>query len=117
MRFNLETLKLLYEVRYQSKEYEDSYAYEQLFKDISGKYFMHFIGSPYSKYGVKTGYSNYVGREGNFYIDTYEIDMWKKVSKQMSEGHQGEYTIIDWEKEENDNLIWMGHIAEEKLPF
>lgn len=117
MRFNLKTSKLLYEVRYQSKESEDSYTYEQLFKDIDGKYFMHFIGSPFSKYGVKTGYSNYVGREGNFYIDTYEIDIWKKVSKHMSEEYPGEYLIIDWENEEKEALLWIEQIAEEKLPF
>lgn len=117
MRFNLETSKLLYEVRYQNKEFEDAYTYEQLFKDISGKHFIHFVGSKFSKYGVKTSYSNYVGRTGNYYIDTYEIDLWKSVSKHMKDNYPDEYLIIDWVKEEKENLLWMGQISKEELPF
>ena len=117
MRFNLKTSKLLYEVRYQNKEHEDIYTCEQLFKDITGKYFMHFIGSNYSQYAVKTGYSDSVGREGNFYIDTYEIDLWKEVSNRMIEKYHDEYTIIHWENDEKEGLVWMAHIAEEDLPF
>lgn len=119
MRFNLKTSKLLYEVRFQDKECEEVYTYEQLFRDINGRYFMHFIGSKYSQYAIKTGYSAVasVGREGNFYMDTYEIDLWKKVSDIMVQKYHDEYIVIDWEKEENENLLWMGQISEEKLPF
>ena len=117
MRFNLETSKLLYEVRFQDKKYEEIYTCEQLFKDANGMYFMHFIGSKYSPYAIKIGYSDSVGREGNYYIDTYQIESWKQVSNTMFERRSDEYTIIDWEKEENENLSWMGKIAEEKLPF
>jgi hypothetical protein len=117
MRFNLETSKLLYEVRYQDKKIEELYTYEQLYKDINGRYFMHFIGSKYSQYGVKTGYSDSAGREGDFYIDTHDINIWKYVSNIMKENHPEEYLIIDWEKEERESLIWMEQIALEKLPF
>lgn len=119
MRFNLETSKLVYEVRFQDKECDDIYTYEQLFRDITGRYFMHFIGSKYSKYSIKTGYSSgkSVGREGNFYMDTYEIELWKKVSDMMVEEYHDEYTIIDWEKDEKEALLWIEQIAEEKLPF
>jgi hypothetical protein len=117
MRFDLETSKLVYEVRFHDKDCDDIYTYEQLFRDVSGKYFMHFIASKHTQYAIKTGYLESVGREGNFYIDTYEIDLWKRVSNTMFEKRSDEYTIIDWEKEENENLLWMGHIAEEKLPF
>jgi hypothetical protein len=116
MRFNLKTSKLLYEVRYQDEEVEELYTYEQLFKDINGRYFIHFVGSKYSEYGVKTGYSNTIGREGDFYIDTHEINIWKAVSNIMKEKHPRSYTIIDWEQEEKD-FLWMGQISEEELPF
>lgn len=64
MRFNLETSKLLYEVRFQDEEFEGMYTYEQLFKDINGKYFMHFIGGKHSQYSVKTGYVNFSRKRG-----------------------------------------------------
>lgn len=117
MRFDLETSKLLYEVRFQDKKYEEIYTCEQLFRDSNGNYFMHFIGSKYSPYAIKTGYSESVGREGDFYMDIYDIDLWKRTSNTLFERRSDEYNIIDWEKEENENLIWMGHIAKEKLPF
>ncbi len=117
MRFNLETSKLLYEVRYKDEEYEELYTYEQLFKDINEKYFIHFIGSEFSQYAVKTGYSEHIGREGNYYIDTDDIKMWKVVSNKMKEKHPEAYTIIDWVQEEKESLIWMGQMSEEELPF
>jgi hypothetical protein len=117
MRFNLETSKLLYEVRYQNKKSEDLYTYEQLYKDINGNYFIHFIGSEYSKYGVKTGYSTCIGRIGNFYVDIYELDLWKAVSKNMKESYPDEYIIIDWEQKEKEGLLWMGQISKEELTF
>ena len=110
MRFNLDLSKLVYEVRFQDNEYEEIYTCEQLFKDADGRYFMHFIGSKYSPYAVKTGYSESVGREGNFYMDTYDIDLWKRTSNTLFERRSDEYNIIDWEKEENENLLWMGQI-------
>lgn len=119
MRFNLETSKLLYEVRYQNTECDESYMFEQLYRDINGRYFMHFIGGKFSEYAIKTGYSagKAVGREGNYYMETHEIKLWKQVSDIMVQKSQDKYCVIDWEKEENENLIWMGQIAEEKLPF
>jgi hypothetical protein len=117
MRFNLETSKLLYEVRYQNKKSEDLYTYEQLYKDINGQYFMHFIGSKYSEYGIKAGYNNCVGREGNYYIDKDHINIWKYISNKMKESHSDEYLIIDWEQEEKEGLLWMGEISKEELPF
>ena len=44
MRFNLQTSKLLYEVRYQNSNLSEDYTYEELYKDINGKYFIHFQG-------------------------------------------------------------------------
>lgn len=58
-----------------------------------------------------------VGREGNFYMDTVDIRLWKHVSNKMKEKYQKEYLIIDWEKEEQENLVWMGQISKEELPF
>lgn len=48
---------------------------------------------------------------------TDDIKMWKVVSNIMKEKHPEAYTIIDWEQEEKENLIWMGQMAEEELPF
>ena len=117
MRFNLETSKLVYEVRYQREDSEESYTFEQLYRDIQGRYFIHFEGGKYSAYSVKTGYCNYAGRNGNYYINIDESDVWKRVSEIMKQRYPDRYEIIDWEKEENEYLVWMGMIAEEELPF
>ena len=117
MRFNLETSKLLYEVRYKSLTSKEGYTYEQLYRDINGKYFIHFIGGKNSVYAVKTSYTDSVGREGNYFINNNEIDLWKRVSNCMREEYSNEFSIIDWEKEEEESLVLEPYIPVEELPF
>ncbi|WP_315078586.1 hypothetical protein [uncultured Clostridium sp.] len=117
MRFNLETSKLLYEVRFQSLNSKENYTYEQLYKNINGEYFIHFIGGKYSEYAVKISYKSYVGREGNYFIDESEINLWMRISNRMKEEYSNEFIIIDWEKEEEESLVWEPYILLEELPF
>ncbi|WP_460281819.1 hypothetical protein [Clostridium sp. CTA-5] len=105
MRFNLETSKLLYEVRYRNLTSKENYTYEQLYRDKNGEYFMHFLGGKYSEYAVKTSYTGFVGRDGNYFITETEIDLWKRISKRMKEEYSNEYSIIDWEKEEKEAIV------------
>lgn len=122
MRFDLETSELLYEVRFQSLNLKENYTYEQLYKNISGEYFIHFIGGKYSEYAVKISYSDYKAREGSYFINKYEIDFWKSTLLKMQEKYSKEYTIIDWKKEKNESIIFepdilLEEISEEELPF
>lgn len=115
MRFNLEKADLLFEVRHEASK--GIYTYEQLYRSDSGELFIHFIGSAYSEYGVRIGYSKYAPREGNYLIDNYDSDIWKKSSENLQAKHPGEYMIIDWEAEQKEALFWIEEIAEEELPF
>ncbi|MCS6110980.1 hypothetical protein FDB55_01945 [Clostridium botulinum] len=117
MRVNLETSELLYEVRFQSLNSKENYTYEQLYKNIKGEYFIHFIGGKYSEYAVKTSYDSYIGREGNYCIDESEINLWKKISNRMKEEYSNEITIIDWEKEKEESIIFKSYMPLEELPF
>ncbi|GAA0078921.1 hypothetical protein UT300005_33000 [Clostridium sp. CTA-5] len=117
MRFNLETSKLLYEVRYRNLTSKESYTYQQLYKDRYGKYFIHFIGGKYNESDIKTSYTGFVGREGNYFINERKIDLWKKIAKHIHEECQDECAIINWEKEEKESIAWEEYIPLEELPF
>ncbi|NFT91064.1 hypothetical protein FDF86_01355 [Clostridium botulinum] len=117
MRFNLETSELLYEVRFQSLNSKENYTYEQLYKNINRRYFIHFIGGKYSEYAVKISYSDYKEREGNYFINKSEIDFWKNISLKMLEKHSDEFSIINWEKEKEESMIFEPYISLEELPF
>ncbi|MBN1065414.1 hypothetical protein [Clostridium botulinum] len=117
MRFNLETSKLLYEVRYRSLISKEGYTYEQLYRDVNGKYFIHFMGGKNSEYAVKTSYTDSVGRESNYFIEESKIDSWKRISNHMKEEYSNEFSIIDWQKEEEESLVWEPYIPIEELPF
>ncbi|NFT08364.1 hypothetical protein FDF26_15090 [Clostridium botulinum] len=117
MRFNLETSELLYEVRFQSLNSNENYTYEQLYKNINGEYFIHFIGGKYSEYTVKTSYKSYVGRDGNYFIHESEINLWKRISNRMKEEFSDEFCIIDWEKEKEESIIFEPYIPLKELSF
>ena len=117
MRVNLETSELLYEVRFQSLNSKENYTYEQLYKNINGEYFIHFIGGKYSEYAVKISYLEYKEWEGSYSINKYEIDFWKNTSLKMEEKFPNQYTIIDWEKEKNESINFQPYIPLEELPF
>ncbi|MBZ9692420.1 hypothetical protein [Clostridium sp. M14] len=117
MRFNLETSKLLYEVRFQSLNSKENYTYEQLYKNMNGEYFIHFIGGKYSEYAVKISYLEYKEREGSYSINKYHINLWKNTLLKMQEKYPEEYTIIDWKKEKEDSIVFEPYIPLEELPF
>ncbi len=117
MKFNLDTSKLLYEVRFQSLNSKENYTYEQLYKNINGEYFIYFIGGKYSEYAVKISYLDYKEREGSYYINKYDINLWKNTSLKMEEKFPNQYTIIDWEKEKDESIIFEPYIPLEELPF
>ncbi|MBN1060211.1 hypothetical protein [Clostridium botulinum] len=117
MKFNLDTSKLLYEVRFQSLNSKENYTYEQLYKNINGEYFIHFIGGKYSEYAVKISYLDYKEREGSYYINKYDINLWKNTLLKMEEKFPNQYTIIDWEKEKDESIIFEPYIPLEELPF
>lgn len=128
MKFDLKNSKLLFEVRFRDKKYDDMYTYEMLYKRNDGKYFIHFVGSRYSPYAIKTGYYDSVGRSGNYFIEEIHIDSWKKSSLSCEQKWPEEYMVIDWEKEENEAvmdeiklneefMMPMGELAQGELPF
>ncbi len=75
------------------------------------------IGGKNSEYAIKTSYTDSVGREGNYFINNSEIDLWKRISNHMKEEYSHEFSIIDWEKEEEESLVWEPYIPVEELPF
>ena len=128
MKFDLKKSKLLFEVRYKVLGSKESYTYEMLYKRTDGKYFIHFEGGKYSDYSVKVGFCDFSPRSGNYFINKYEIDLWKRVALEMQKKNPVEYMVIDWEKEEkesiiddmkiNDNyMVSMGKLSEAELPF
>lgn len=128
MKFDLKNSKLLFEVRYTVPRNKEIYTYEMLYKTKDDKYFMHFEGGKYSEYAVKIGMNDYKPRSGNYFIDEYDIDVWKRVSEKMKKAYPNQYMIIDWEKEEeerileekkqNDDFIMeISRLSEAELPF
>ncbi|MDU1601567.1 MAG: hypothetical protein E6845_01285 [Clostridium sp.] len=100
MKFNLKKSKLLFEVRYKNKDYNDVYTYEMLYRRNDGKYFINDIN----------------------------LKVWKESSLELYKNNPIEYMVIDWEKEEeeaildeiklNDEYIMaMGKLSESELPF
>lgn len=114
MKFNLQTSKLLYGVRYQNLKVKEGYTFEQLYQDVDGRYFIHFIGGKFSEYGVKINYADYIGREGNYFIDKYDISTWICVSNKFAIKYPKIYSVIDWKQEREDLL--MEQISEVELP-
>ena len=99
-----------------------------LYRNKDGRYFIHFDGGKYSKYAVKIGMHDYKARSGNYFIDEYDIDVWKMVSQKMQEEHPNKYMVIDWEKEkeekileekkQNDDFIMeISRLSDAELPF
>lgn len=117
MRFNLQTSKLLYEVRHQSLTNLEDYTYQQLYENINGDYFIHFERGKCSKDLININCIDSMARKDNYYVDGNDVEIWRHISKQMKEEYPKEFLIIDWQKEERENLIWMGRISEEDLPF
>jgi len=94
------------------------YTYEYLYRDTLGRNFIHYDAGKYSDYAVKVGFNDYAKRSGDYYIDENDIGIWKKVSNKMQKRYPLDYTIIDWESERTDSLIFSEfYIPEEKLPF
>ena len=62
-------------------------------------------------------------------MEEEDIEIWKRVSDLYKKDYPESYIIIDWEKEEDesvmkeesqfsdDDLIPMGEISEDELPF
>eukprot|EP00828_Plagiopyla_frontata_P033139 TRINITY_DN4304_c0_g1_i1.p3 TRINITY_DN4304_c0_g1~~TRINITY_DN4304_c0_g1_i1.p3 ORF type:complete len:130 (+),score=28.45 TRINITY_DN4304_c0_g1_i1:407-796(+) len=94
MSFNLETATLLYEVRYERKSNKENYTYEYLYKDIQGRYFIHFEGGKDSDYRIKVGHHKYQGRTGDYFIDELDADGWKFIAQLMKHNYPNEYAII-----------------------
>ena len=128
MKFDLKNSKLLFEVRYTVPGDKESYTYEMLYKTKDDKCFIHFEGGKYSEYAVKIGFNDYKARSGNYFVDKYDIDIWKSISEKMQKTHPNKYMIIDWEKEEeeiileekkqNDDFIMeISRLSEAELPF
>ena len=117
MRFNLQTSKLLYEVRYQNSNVSEDYTYEELYKDIDGEYFIHFQGGKESKYAMKFDDRESIEIKGNYSIDIDSIDVFKAITRIFQEQNPKEFLVIDWESEEEESLIWINEISEEELPF
>lgn len=117
MRFNLQTSKLLYEVRYQNSNVSEDYTYEELYKDINGKYFIHFKGGKESKYAMKFDDIENIEVKGNYSIDIDSIDIFKAITRIFQEQYPKEFLVIDWASEEEESLIWISEILEEELPF
>lgn len=115
MRFNLQTSKLLYEVRYQNSNVSEDYTYEELYKDINGEYFIHFYGGKESKYAINE--IENIEIRGNYSIDIDSVDIFKAITRIFQEQYPKEFLVIDWESEEEESLIWMSEILEEELPF
>ena len=117
MRFNLQTSKLLYEVRYQNSNVSEDYTYEELYKDINGKYFIHFQGGKESKYAIAFDNRESIEIKGNYSINIDNVDIFKAITRIFQEQDPKEFLVIDWESEEEESLIWISEISEEELPF
>lgn len=128
MKFDVKNSKLVYEVRDLGSERE-RWMHEQLYRTKEGTYFIHFEGGAESRYGIRVGYLKNKGRSGNYAMNEEEVELWKSVSDLFKKDYPRSYIIIDWEKEEDesvmeeesqfsdDNLIPMGQIDEDELPF
>ena len=127
MKFDIKNSKLVYEVRDLGEE-KEKWMHEQLYRRKDGTYFLHFEGGAKSRYGIRVGYFKNKGRSGNYSMDEEEIRSWKGVSDLFKKDYPRSYIIIDWEKEEDesimeenqlfdDDLIPMGEISEDELPF
>lgn len=128
MKFNLRKSKLLFEVRYKMPDSKECYTYEMLYKTVNGKYFIHFETGKYSQYAIKVGMFDYMARSGDYWIDKFEIEIWKEMALNNFKNKPEKYMVIDWEQEEeeailheielNDEYIMaMGKLNESELPF
>ena len=130
MKFDVKNSKLVYEVRDLGHDNDkERWMHEQLYRRKSGTYFLHFEGGPKSRYGIRVGFYKDIGRSGNYKMEEEDIEIWKRVSDLYKQDYPESYIIIDWEKEEDesvmkeesqlsdDDLIPMGEISEDELPF
>lgn len=88
-----------------------------MYKDIDGKYFIHFQGGKESKYAMKFDDRESIEVKGNYSIDIDNIDVFKSIIRIFQEQNTKEFLVIDWESEEEESLIWINEISEEELPF
>lgn len=129
MKFDVKSSKLIYEVRDLGHDNEkERWMHEQLYRTKEGTYFLHFEGGPKSRYGLRVGFYKNIGRSGNYKMEEKDIKIWKGVSDLFQKDYPESYIIIDWEKEEDesiieeskfsdDDLISVGELDEDEIPF